>query len=804
MKNSLIVIFSLLSLLISKALLAESFTIEAKKISVDKKSQISVFEDEVLVKTNDGKTFKSDYAEYNKSSNLIILKKNVFAKDSKNNKIITEFAEYNGLTRLFISKGITRIITSENYKLDGQDIEYDSNLQKIRSEKKTTILDEEKNKIFLENFEFNITDNIFSSIGLIKVQDKQNNTYEFTQIYIDTKKKEILGTDIKAYLNQENFKVKKENKPRIFSNTVQLNKNESKFGKSVFTLCNYRADDKCPPWTFQAKEMLHDKSKKTIFYENAIIKIYDIPIFFSPYLAHPDPSVKRRSGFLPPSFIHTKNLGSGLNVPYFFALNNDKDFTFTNKFYANENPLHLLEYRQAFLNSNLILDFGFTEGYKKTSSTKKRGEKSHFFSKFTKTFRGKDNSSNSLSLQTQDTSNDKYLKLYKIKSNLVDFNQNILENTLSFTHEKQDLLLGFKASIFETMLEDYNDKYEYILPEITIDKNIFSDSKFGVMDLQSNFKIENYDTNNTTKFFVNDLNWDIFRKNYNSGIKAKLFGTLKNVNYDNKNVQGFKPDTTSELFGAIGYLSEVDLYKNINNNRRHLFNPKLMLRYAPGHMRKDDSGSRLDTLKVFNLNRLDNINNFENGLSATIGFNYEIKDKISDKNFKLSVGQVIKPEENKDMPSVTSLDDKLSDLAGSAKLKINKNAEFDFNFLLDQNYKDLNYSEIGINLGSDLISFDLAYLQESKHVGNEEYATAKINFGKSDKSLLSIETKRNLLNNSAEYYDLSYEYINDCLRAGLIYRREFYNDSELEPENSLMFKVTLIPFGNISTPVINK
>ena len=113
------------------------------------------------------------------------------------------------------------------------------------------------------------------------------------------------------------------------------------------------------------------------------------------------------------------------------------------------------------------------------------------------------------------------------------------------------MLLGFKASIFETMLEDYNDKYEYILPEITIDKNIFSDSKFGIMDLQSNFKIENYDTNNTTKFFVNDLNWDIFRKNYNSGIKAKLFGTLKNVNYDNKNVQGFKPILQVNYLGLL-------------------------------------------------------------------------------------------------------------------------------------------------------------------------------------------------------------------------------------------------------------
>ena len=66
--------------------------------------------------------------------------------------------------------------------------------------------------------------------------------------------------------------------------------------------------------------------------------------------------------------------------------------------------------------------------------------------------------------------------------------------------------------------------------------------------------------------------------------------------------------------------------------------------------------------------------------------------------------------------------------------------------------------------------------------------------------MFAFETKRNLVTNSAEFYDLSYEYINDCLRAGLVYRREFYNDSELEPENSLMFKVTLSTFGNVNSP----
>ena len=120
-------------------------------------------------------------------------------------------------------------------------------------------------------------------------------------------------------------------------------------------------------WVLQSNEMKHDREKKTIFYNNVVIKVYDIPIFYTPYLSHPDPSVDRRSGFLTPNFTDTKNLGAGLSIPYYFAIDKDKDFTFTNKFYASENPLFLGEYRQAFQNSNLILDFGYTEGYKKTT-----------------------------------------------------------------------------------------------------------------------------------------------------------------------------------------------------------------------------------------------------------------------------------------------------------------------------------------------------------------------------------------------------------------------------------------------------
>ena len=68
------------------------------------------------------------------------------------------------------------------------------------------------------------------------------------------------------------------------------------------------------------------------------------------------------------------------------------------------------------------------------------------------------------------------------------------------------------ASIYETLKENYNDKYEYIFPEIALDKNLFSNSSLGNLDLQTNLKVHNYDTNKLTNFLVNDLNWNFRNK----------------------------------------------------------------------------------------------------------------------------------------------------------------------------------------------------------------------------------------------------------------------------------------------------
>ena len=53
------------------------------------------------------------------------------------------------------------------------------------------------------------------------------------------------------------------------------------------------------------------------------------------------------------------------------------------------------------------------------------------------------------------------------------------------------------------------------------------------------------------------------------------------------------------------------------------------------------------------------------------------------------------------------------------------------------------------------------------------------------------------------YNDMSYEYTNDCLTAGLVYRREFYEDNDLEPKDTLMFTITFVPLAGVKTPLIN-
>ena len=85
------------------------------------------------------------------------------------------------------------------------------------------------------------------------------------------------------------------------------------------TRCKKR-DGKCPPWSIKAKKITHDKNKKKLIYDHAVLNVYDKPVMYFPKFFHPDPSVERQTGFLRPQLNNSEILGSSLYLPYFYVI----------------------------------------------------------------------------------------------------------------------------------------------------------------------------------------------------------------------------------------------------------------------------------------------------------------------------------------------------------------------------------------------------------------------------------------------------------------------------------------------------
>ena len=780
MKNNIFYAVFLFFISLSLDLVAKDLQINSSKVQYDNENKITVFEGGVR---------------------LI---------DEKGNELFSEYAKYNKQDEVVETVGPTKIITSGGYEVVSANIIFDNKKKLIQSNYKTQITDEDGNKTFVDMFNYSISTNIFSSKGNIRIYDINNNNYNFSEIYIDEKNKKVIGSDVKAFLKQDELSINDKNEPRFFANTMSLSRNINTFEKGIFTYCKDRESDKCPPWTLQSKKIKHDLAKKTIYYDNVILKVYDFPIFFSPKFSHPDATVKRRSGLLVPSLTNSTTLGSGFSLPYFWNIANDRDFTITPKVYLNENPLMLAEYRQVLKNSSIIVDAGYSPGYKKKDNKKTAGGRSHFFTSFNKNFIDEEAKKSNLTVKFEKVSNDTYFKVQKINTLLVDENKSTLENSFDYTYQNEDFYFGITPSIYEDLNKKGNLRHEYLLP-LTVEKNILSNSEFGLVDLASNIKVRNYDTNKQISLFVNDFNWKSNKYFNKLGFENHFEGLVKTVNYESTKTKKFKNgNINSELNSALGYFGKLALYKNdISSNNFHTLTPRFLFRYAPGHMKDIKEGGKLNYANLFNLNKANEIDVVESGLSASIGVEYK-KNKLDKENelsnevFSFSAGQVIRDKENMDISPSTSLDQRFSDLVGQASYNIAGNIELNYNFSLDQNYKDLNYNEIGADFNFESAKFNLDYLQEKNHIGNQEYVQSGIDYKLNNSTELSFSTRRNLLTSSAEFYNLSYNYINDCLKAGVAYRREFYTDRDIDAANTLMFTISIVPFAEINSPGISR
>ncbi|NOD29297.1 LPS-assembly protein LptD [Ruegeria atlantica] len=133
----------------------------------------------------------------------------------------------------------------------------------------------------------------------------------------------------------------------------------TQFSKVSATSCHVCTNGKPPLWQIRARKVTHDQLERQLYFEGAQLRVLDYPVFYFPYLRLPDPTLERATGFLVPSIRSTSQLGTGVQVPYFFKLGDHKDLTLT-PYLSGKTTTLGYRYRQAFVNGRIQLEGAYT------------------------------------------------------------------------------------------------------------------------------------------------------------------------------------------------------------------------------------------------------------------------------------------------------------------------------------------------------------------------------------------------------------------------------------------------------------
>lgn len=129
----------------------------------------------------------------------------------------------------------------------------------------------------------------------------------------------------------------------------------------IYTACPIcEAKGGTPTWSLRARRAVLDQESQMISYRDAVLEVMGIPVFYFPYLAHPDPSSDRRSGLLVPSAGFSSKLGAFYQQPYYWTISDSSDLTIAPMISENVNPMLELDYRKRFYSGSIKINTSIT------------------------------------------------------------------------------------------------------------------------------------------------------------------------------------------------------------------------------------------------------------------------------------------------------------------------------------------------------------------------------------------------------------------------------------------------------------
>jgi len=733
---------------------------------------------------------------YEIKKNTLYAKDDVLIRDNiKDYEIKTEFITYfKNEERIFTSGNTTAEIDSK-YNFESEDVTFLKKKMELFS-KKETIITDKSNLYKLAKFNYLIEKEELKGENII-IQSNfispKSDKFYFKSAIINLKNKNFISKDVKINIHKGIFD-NPDNDPRIIGVSSEGDDNKTKINKAIFTSCQNK--EKCPPWHISAREIIHDKKKREILYNKALLRIYDVPVLYFPKFFHPDPTVDRRSGFLKPQFNNSNVLGSSFGIPYFSVLADNKDYTFTPLIFENNMQMFQNEYREINENSNFYTSFNFVNNYK-SSLDKNTNSIFSIFSKYDLNLNLENFITSDLFIKVEKVTNDTFFKIFdpmmlgetKRPDDLNNLNNEI---KLSLKHEDFNLDTGLKS--YENLQAKSSDRYEYVFPYYNFNKPLSDDFLNGIVNLSSYGENILNNTNVVKSTVTNDINYESIEFISSNGLKSNYGVNIKNLNSVGKNHSQYKSSPQIELMGLIYFDTNYPLSKQEDSYMNYLV-PKVSLKINPSDMKNYSSSDRtINVNNIFNNNRLGISDSLEAGRSLTLGIDYK-KESINDINkfFEFKLASVLRDKEENFIPSKSSLNNKTSNLFGSVSNNFIDFVDLNYNFAIDNDLNTFEYNNFNIKFELENFMSQLNFVEESGDMGNSNFLESNTSFNVDQKNYLTFKTRRNRKLNLTEYYDLIYEYKNDCLTAGIKYKKTYYEDRDLKPSENIFLTVTLIP-----------
>jgi LPS-assembly protein len=605
---------------------------------------------------------------------------------------------------------------------------------------------------------------------------------------------------------------------------VRTGDNRTVMNKGVFSPCDLCADvpTAAPLWQLKAVRVVHDQTQHTIAYHDAWLEIYGVPVFYSPFMRHPDPTVKRKSGFLMPGIGQSSQLGWYAEIPYFWALSDDKDLTISPKFLSGgetQTPGASVvlgaEYRQRFRDGSLRLDGTAT------IADRERTNPNGVTTVETDQLRGHIDGEGRFDIDEHwrwgfdvERATDKtYLRLYNIS------NASTLTSRL-FTE-------GFFGRSYATAsayafqgLRSIDDDGQ--APLITPDASF---SYVGEPDSHGGYFNADFDALMLSRTDGRDSRRLHSRVGYHlpytapAGDVYTLDASViadgywvdgddtdsKDVDPDGDKFSGFAGRFLPQLYGEWRYP-----FVRQHARASEILEPIVGLALAPsdqntGNIPNEDSQEfEFDETHLFDPDRFAGLDRVDSGGRLDYGLKWSLLGE-SGGYTSILLGQSLRLYGDNEFPTNSGLEDSVSDVVGRIEFRPSYNFDLAYRFRYDVNQDELERSELTLQAGPPILHLGVLYsfAATDNNVGfdSSEQVVGTLSTRLSDNWYLAGASRYDLARDRPLSESLSVTYTDECFLLRLQASRSYYHDDEIEPSTAFMITVGLKYLGTIGVPI---